>query len=258
MRNNDEIIDLIKKICNDKDISLSELARRVDIGKSTMSRYFNKTRQFPLNKVSDFAKALNVNEEYILDISPLDTYLIDTIYTQLNLSRRGKVVDFAKLQLEEQEKLSSLPNALSIKELQEEYAAQGKSLQVVTATERLAAGIGYKYQDDNETFDVYTDRDDLPYYDIASIVTGDSMQPKYNDGDVVLIQQGYDNIQGAVYAVDYDGKSFLKKVFIEGDRIRLASINKKYNDIYIDLPIEQGIYLNILGRVVDSFTPIEV
>lgn len=70
MRTNSEIIDLIKEICVEKDISLSELARRTDMAKSAISRYFNKTRQFPLNRVNDFAKALNTTPEYLLDVNP--------------------------------------------------------------------------------------------------------------------------------------------------------------------------------------------
>lgn len=49
MRNNAEIIELIKQICNEKRISLSELARRTGMAKSAISRYFNLTRGFPLN-----------------------------------------------------------------------------------------------------------------------------------------------------------------------------------------------------------------
>ncbi|MTP77994.1 helix-turn-helix domain-containing protein [Turicibacter sanguinis] len=66
MRTNDEIIDLIIKLKNDKNMSLSELARQTGIAKSALSRYFNKSRQFPLNKANDFAKVLNTTSEYIL------------------------------------------------------------------------------------------------------------------------------------------------------------------------------------------------
>ena len=59
MRTNDEIIDLIIKLKNDKNMSLSELARQTGIAKSALSRYFNKSRQFPLNKANDFAKFAN-------------------------------------------------------------------------------------------------------------------------------------------------------------------------------------------------------
>ena len=166
---------------------------------------------------------------------------INTIYSQLEPPRQDKVFTYAKEQLKEQKLLQDK-----------------SSLYEVKVTEKLAAGLGYSYQESNEVFLVYTDNDNLPNYDIASYITGDSMEPRYHDGDVALIQLGYDNIHGGIYAVDYDGESYLKKVFFENDRIRLVSLNKKYDDIIIDLPVEQGTYLNIVGKVVGSFTPVEV
>lgn len=68
MRSNEEIIDLLDQLKNEKQISISELARRTGMAKSAVSRYFNKTREFPLNRVDDFAKALNVKPEYILGL----------------------------------------------------------------------------------------------------------------------------------------------------------------------------------------------
>lgn len=66
MRTNEEIIKLLDNLKNEQNISLSELARRVGMAKSGLSRYFNYTREFPLNKVNDFAKALNTTPQYIL------------------------------------------------------------------------------------------------------------------------------------------------------------------------------------------------
>jgi len=70
MRTNDEIIDIIFKLKEEKNLSLSELARRLNLAKSGLSRYFNKTRQFPINKVNDFAKVLGTTPEYILGFEP--------------------------------------------------------------------------------------------------------------------------------------------------------------------------------------------
>ena len=44
MRNNDEIITIIKSAMKEQDMSLSELARRVGVAKSAVSRYLNLTR----------------------------------------------------------------------------------------------------------------------------------------------------------------------------------------------------------------------
>lgn len=66
MRTNDEIITIIKTTLNEQNMSLSELARRVGMAKSAVSRYLNLTREFPLNRAEDFAKALHISTEYLL------------------------------------------------------------------------------------------------------------------------------------------------------------------------------------------------
>lgn len=68
MRSNDEIIDLLNQLKEEKNLSISEIARRVGMAKSAVSRYFNRTREFPLNRVDDFAKAFGVKPEYILGL----------------------------------------------------------------------------------------------------------------------------------------------------------------------------------------------
>lgn len=70
MRSNNEIMDLLDKLKTEKNLSISEIARRTGMAKSAVSRYFNRTREFPLNRVDDFAKAFNVTPEYILDLEP--------------------------------------------------------------------------------------------------------------------------------------------------------------------------------------------
>ncbi|HJA91337.1 MAG TPA: helix-turn-helix domain-containing protein [Candidatus Jeotgalibaca merdavium] len=68
MRSNDEIIDLLEELRDKRNLSISELARRTGMAKSAVSRYFNRTREFPLNRVNEFARALNVKPEYILGL----------------------------------------------------------------------------------------------------------------------------------------------------------------------------------------------
>lgn len=66
MRENKEIVAIIKSLMNDRNLSLSELARRTGMAKSTISRYLNESREFPLNKADDFARVLKVTPEYLL------------------------------------------------------------------------------------------------------------------------------------------------------------------------------------------------
>ncbi|MCI2802321.1 XRE family transcriptional regulator [Staphylococcus pettenkoferi] len=60
------MITVIKTTLNEQNMSLSELARRVGMAKSAVSRYLNLTRDFPLNRAEDFATALHISTEYLL------------------------------------------------------------------------------------------------------------------------------------------------------------------------------------------------
>jgi len=131
-----------------------------------------------------------------------------------------------------------------------------KPLVLILVTEKVAAGVGYSYGN-NEVTSFYTDREDLMQYDMATRVFGDSMEPELSDGDIILLKQGYDNVNGDIYVIDYDGKSYVKKLYNDGNRFVLKSINKKYSDIIIYTSDIQDTYFNIVGKVVDSFTPIE-
>lgn len=245
MRSNSEIIDLIIMEKDKKGLSLSELARRVGIAKSALSRYFNKTREFPLNRLQTFADVLDLSSEYLLGIEDKDN--------NINNETVSKIVKISnKLTKLQQEKVYYYASEL-LHSKSENIIKENKELYKIQTLNSLSAGLGYSYDDERDIY--YTDRDDLKPYDLATVVSGDSMIPYYQDGDVVLIQSGYDNVHGAVYAVDYDGKSYLKRVFFEGNRIRLVSYNENYSDIYIPLPLD-GVYLNIIGKVVDSFKPI--
>ncbi|MCH4489283.1 helix-turn-helix domain-containing protein [Staphylococcus haemolyticus] len=86
MRNNDEIIELVTKLMDKNDLSTSELARRLNIAKSSVSRYLNKTSQFPLNKVNEFSRVLNVTPEYLLGVGEYENKQQDTMAAHLDYS----------------------------------------------------------------------------------------------------------------------------------------------------------------------------
>lgn len=90
MRTNAEIIDLITDLMNEKGFTSNELARKVGASKSTISRYLNKSRQFPVNKVDDYAKVFNVTSEYILGFDE-DSFEVDLGTTTHKVTYYGKV-----------------------------------------------------------------------------------------------------------------------------------------------------------------------
>ena len=114
MRTNEEIVRILIDEKNKQNLSISELARRVDMAKSAISRYFNFSREFPLNRADDFARVLGISTEYLLGISkdemPNKTKKqspiveeINKISSQLEEPRQKIVLETANVQLKEQE-----------------------------------------------------------------------------------------------------------------------------------------------------------
>ena len=249
----------INNLLTSKNAKQVDLSRATGIPQSTLTGYVKGTSlPIPGNvqKIADFfnVKKTDIDPRFIANVSepssPTTLTEITNTSAKLDEPRQQIVLATAQKQLAEQNKILKFPDNDTVHETLEPYK------QGVEIYSKLAAGVGYSYGADTTTETMYTDRTDLKAYDYATLVSGDSMEPKFHDGDVVLIQQGYDNVNGGIYAVDYDGKSFLKRVYVENGSFVMKSINKKYKDITVPLPIPEGTYLNIIGKVVDSFTPI--
>ncbi|KXT76638.1 LexA family transcriptional regulator [Streptococcus sp. DD12] len=164
-------------------------------------------------------------------------YELTSIYDQLNPKAQGRVLSYAR-------------SLLDLKAAESEESTKViKPLFAYKVYERLSAGTGYSYFDDGSYDEVfYHEKFD---HDFASWVFGDSMEPTYLNGEVVLIKQTGFDYDGAVYAVDWDGQTYIKKVYREADGLRLVSINKKYQDKFAPYEEEP----RIVGKIVGNFMP---
>ena len=68
MRSSSEVVDYLDNLRKKQQVSISELARRVSMSKSTVSLYFKKEREFPVNRLDDFAMALHTTPEDVLGV----------------------------------------------------------------------------------------------------------------------------------------------------------------------------------------------
>ena len=242
----------IKELRIKLNLSADDLAKLIGKNRSTIYRYENSNiEKLPVPILEPLAKALQTTPAYIMGISEntstdILTDKINNIVVKLNKENQDKTYQYAKNLLHFQNR--------AVQEVSIQY--KPKELTEILVTEKVAAGVGY-YYGNNEVTPFYTDRDDLMQYDMATRVFGDSMEPELLDGDIILLKQGYDNVNGDIYVIDYDGRSYVKKLYNDGNRFVLKSINKKYSDIIIYTSDIQDTYFNIVGKVVDSFTPIE-
>ncbi len=233
MRPNDEIIDILTRLKDERSMSLSELARKVGMAKSALSRYFNKTREFPLNRVEDFAKALGVSSEYILGFSEEVKNDITTIYNKLNETRQTNVYTFAEEQLEEQtddelySNIVEFPNGRS--------TAAGSPLDGTSEDGQLQSML-------------VMDRELIPdNADELITVAGNSMEPTLMEGQQVFIRyQPYvEKGEIAIVAIEDEGVTCKRVYFNDSkEEIILESDNDDYEDMIFSTD-----EIRIIGKV---------
>ncbi|WP_019320263.1 helix-turn-helix domain-containing protein [Streptococcus mutans] len=216
-----------------KKLGLSQAQTADKLGISRPS-YFNweigktKPNQKNLDKL---AHLLKVDSAYFLS-----QHDIVEIYTRLNESNKTKTLKYSQHLLEQQDKERNL-----MKNKRYPYRVY----------EKLSVGTGYSYFGDGNFDTVFYDEE--IDHDFASWIFGDSMEPIFLNGEVALIKQTGFDYDGAIYAIDWDGQTYIKKVYREETGLRLVSLNKKYADKFA--PYDEN--PRIIGLIVGNFIPLE-
>ena len=97
MRNSKEIINIIKQKREQLNISQRELAKLTGLNNSTISRYENLQRDFPINDLPIFCKVLSLDLNEVLNIEPKKENKLTTDQEQLithynNSNTQGKTI----------------------------------------------------------------------------------------------------------------------------------------------------------------------
>ncbi|MGT2665752.1 XRE family transcriptional regulator [Streptococcus rifensis] len=226
----------LKNLRQERQLKQTDMARRLGISRAS---YFNwesgKTRPNQAN-LKRLSEILGVAETYFFYD---DT--ITEIYTQLTPTNQEKTVAYA----------SDLLVAQKVTPLIEPTTDVPKRRYAYKVYEKMSAGTGFSYFGDGNYDTVYHD-EEIPH-DFASYVFGDSMLPQFLNGEVALIRQGSFDYDGAIYALEWDGQTYIKKVYREEDGLRLVSLNKKYADKFAPYDEEP----RIIGKIVGHFMPME-
>ena len=231
----------------EKNMTLEEVGNLVGVGKSTVRKWENgMIENMGRDKIVALSKALNISPLEILgmDENPALESDISTIYNQLDQKRQAKVYNFADRQLREQK--YGVADAGKIVPLKR------REPKIVDIYGRLSAG-GGAYNDKSviETVEV----DSAPAkYDMAFVVSGDSMEPMFEDGEVVFVNETQDVFNGQIAAIEINDEAFIKKIYIEGKRMRMVSLNvdtdKDGKRLYPDFYADECDNLFVIGRVI--------
>lgn len=255
--------ELLKSYRTEHKLSMDAFCELSDLTKGYISML--EKNEHPKSKkpivpsydtIEKIAKGMQISAEDLIDMLDDDQEIqinatpdlllkspIQSIYDQLEPPRQGKVLTYAERQLNEQKneeetKINEVSEVISL-------------YQVEVVSETAAAcgfNYGFGYDDtDRETIEV---DEQPPRHDIATKVSGDSMQPDYQDGDILyLVDKGLTTYNGDLAVIAYGDRSYFKKIYTENGRLRLVSLNDKYEDIILDFPPAEDTHIKIYAVV---------
>ncbi|QBX26534.1 transcriptional repressor [Streptococcus phage Javan326] len=254
--------ELLKSYRTEHKLSMDAFCELSDLTKGYISML--EKNEHPKSKkpivpsydtIEKIAKGMQISTEDLIDMLDDDQEIqinatpallskspIQSIYDQLEPPGQGKVLTFAERQLEEQNEEETKINEVS----------EVISLYQVEVVSETAAATGFNYgfgYDDTDRETIKVD-ERPPRHDIATKVSGDSMQPDYQDGDILyLVDKGLTTYNGDLAVIAYGDRSYFKKIYTENGRLRLVSLNDKYEDIILDFPPAEDTHIKIYAVV---------
>ena len=188
--------------------------------------------------LNEIASYFNVSIGYLFDgerdqssnnLSKSEQELI-AVYNQLSPLSKGRVLERAKVLLEQ--------------ESEKEEKQQERTLTITSSEYRVSAGCGVLLDEESPTEITVPDTPEARKADFALTICGDSMEPIYHDGDVVLVRKMPSVEIGEIGIFYVDGGGYIKKY--GGDR--LISLNSAYDDILLNENTEIRCFGKVIGR----------
>ena len=218
------ISDNIKKYRKARGYTQEELAEKLGVSPNSVSAWEIGRNKPLMDKVTIMAKLFNVKSSDIIgDSLEENENNILSIYDKLEPLRKKRVYHFAENQLSEQ---------------------NGKSIRSGRAT-AAGAPIDGDYQDSQQEIVV---RNEVPRgADEVITIAGDSMEPLLKQGSQAFVHyQPVPDDDGQIVIVSIkDVGVTCKKIYREDGKIRLKSINDKYDDLIY--PAQD---VRVIGKVI--------
>ncbi|NQN12221.1 LexA family transcriptional regulator [Streptococcus suis] len=240
----------IKEYRKSKKLTQKDLAALLDVAPTAISAWEVGRNKPLMDKIEQMAQIFNIKKSELLgETTP--TTAPNSLVEQIS----DKVV---QLSTEGQKSVLHFTSELLEREEADRIVQEEPLFKIYFSSATKAGPKGYGYDDYDADY-AYTNQEP-PRHDIATQVDGNSMNPDYQDGDILYLRDyGASHYNGEECVVVIDDKSYFKRLYTTEDGLRLVSTNPDkdtYPDLYIEFPPTDGSHIKIFN-VVGSFTPVE-
>lgn len=218
---------ILRQLREKRNIRQKDIADYLEITQQAYQRYEAGTSEPSGDLLCKLADYFNVTTDYLLGRAP-QADAMKMLVAQTDVSPETLVKQFEALPEEGQALMMAIIRAL--KETREIRYAKRKpqTVWINQHQNKAAAGFGYNLSEKDEWFEIEVmDTPEARRADFAVEVEGNSMEPDYHDGDVVLIKKDPDVPVGAVGLFVHENMGYIK----ERGEDCLISLNDDYPDI---------------------------
>ena len=210
----------IFSILKDKKLKQKDMAAYTGISTSAISAWHKNNTNPAAESISIIADFLDVSIEYLLTGEEKCPSLPDDEQELLNYYKK----------LPEREQIKLLSRAETLSEIYSEQVKE-PAIQLIPTyyvSNRVSAGFGEYLEEYEQGKTVYVpDTPQSRKADFVLTVSGDSMEPKFHDGDNILVRSQPTVAEGQIGIFDVDGEGYIKKL----GKGKLISLNHKYPNI---------------------------
>ena len=238
------LINTILDIMKSKNKKQSALCAYLNINASTVTNWKSRNTDPPAKYIIPICEFLEVSPYYLLTGEEREHTLPKDEQELLDCYKR----------LPEREKQRLIGRASAFAEVYSENSESGgrraksRTVKIRHSYYKVSAGTGYDLDgiDKWDTIDI-ADTPEAREADFCLTISGNSMEPVYYDGDIVLIRSAPDIDNGEIGIFIVENAGYIKK--FGGDR--LISLNAEYEDILLDHydPNEIRCVGLVIGRV---------
>jgi len=234
-------LDNIKRIKKEKKLTNDSLSELSGISLGTLNKLLSGATEDPkLSTLTSLSRALGISLDEMLGESTASRFTLnDDLTKKYNaLDRSGReTVDYI---------INKEYNRVKKEREAKPYTLESPAIRHIKLFNTAAsAGTGVYLSDSDSTeISVYSN----PITDSADFairVSGNSMMPKYHDGDIILAEKTSKVDEGELGVFSLNGEAFFKK--FGGDK--LISLNPEYSDIRINAYDEIICFGRVIGRL---------
>ena len=223
----------VKQLCGKKGVSMNTAESEIGLAKGYISKLgTSNPNAKTLQKIADYFGVLKSdidlrfkNKDDASD-DGLEFHLLSN-FSKLQKNRQQNVVAYSSKQLKEQLQEENA-KVISIKEAKDRYQTEYP----VELLGYVSAGTG-EYLQDWKPEEILVDNTP-DKYDYALKVNGNSMEPLFADGQIIFVlkvtNENLFDLSNRIVVADLNGESYVKKLVVRHDELRLVSLNKEYED----------------------------